>query len=420
VLIYLKNISKRVDGEEILKDVSLSVDRGEFVSVVGASGSGKSSLLYIMGLLEGVSRAEAEERAAELLRNMGLGGKERRKPYQLSGGEQQRVAVARALANDPAVILADEPTGNLDSRNTEMVMEIFERLNGEGRRDERREADSVIRFRDFMEESVRRYYTSSREKFAGGGDFFTAPELDSLFGEAVAEFLLPYIEKMESPVLLELGAGRGLMARDILSYYRHHRPDLFTRLRYRIYEISPFLKGIQKEVLSEFGCVSWVDDLEAMEGVVLSNEFFDALPVHVVEGNRELYLRGGDASGGPRGEGVPEKNGIRGAEAEDRGSIAVYKKHRLRSDIYSCGGDADMSAQVNFSALITYGRELGLETIFLKKQRDFLTGIPRFLKEIERLAVRRDPLSIERFSRIKIMLISMGDRFRVLFQRKEL
>jgi len=189
VLIYLKNISKRVDGEEILKDVSLSVDRGEFVSVVGASGSGKSSLLYIMGLLdrpttgevffegrkidysdeehlsrlrnrkigfifqfhyllpefsalenvmipmlrEGVSRAEAEERAAELLRNMGLGGKERRKPYQLSGGEQQRVAVARALANDPAVILADEPTGNLDSRNTEMVMEIFERLNGEGR-----------------------------------------------------------------------------------------------------------------------------------------------------------------------------------------------------------------------------------------------------------------------------------------------
>jgi len=313
-----------------------------------------------------------------------------------------------------------------------------------------------------MEESVRRYYTSSREKFAGGGDFFTAPELDSLFGEAVAEFLLPYIEKMESPVLLELGAGRGLMARDILSYYRHHRPDLFTRLRYRIYEISPFLKGIQKEVLSEFGCVSWVDDLEAMEGVVLSNEFFDALPVHVVEGNRELYLRGGKEVWMPLED--PEvreflrKMGYEGLKQRievpldalkmlakvslalrrgyhlvidygytseelanfPRGTIAVYKKHRLRSDIYSCGGDADMSAQVNFSALITYGRELGLETIFLKKQRDFLTGIPRFLKEIERLAVRRDPLSIERFSRIKIMLISMGDRFRVLFQRKEL
>ena len=64
---------------------------------------------------------------------MGLKGKEKRKPYQLSGGEQQRVAVARALANDPAVILADEPTGNLDSKNTEVVMEIFLELNRQGR-----------------------------------------------------------------------------------------------------------------------------------------------------------------------------------------------------------------------------------------------------------------------------------------------
>ncbi len=178
-----------MDGEEILREVSLTVDRGEFLSVVGASGSGKSSLLYIMGLLDrptegevifegrrvdysseetlsrirnrkigfvfqfhyllpefsalenvmvpmlraNVPRRTAQERAEDLLRRVGLSGKENRKPYQLSGGEQQRVAIARALANDPVIILADEPTGNLDSRNTEVVMEIFEQLHREGR-----------------------------------------------------------------------------------------------------------------------------------------------------------------------------------------------------------------------------------------------------------------------------------------------
>lgn len=320
----------------------------------------------------------------------------------------------------------------------------------------------MIRFRDFMEEAVRRYYTSSREKFAAGGDFFTAPELDPLFGEAVAEFLLPYIKEMEKPVLLELGAGRGLMARDILSYYRNHHPRLFARLRYRIYEISPFLRKVQGRILWEFDCVSWVEDLEPLEGVVLSNEFFDALPVHVVQGDRELYLRGEEEVWmplrDPRLREFLRKMGYKelkqrievpldalrilekvslalrrgyhlvidyGYTSEElvnfpRGTIALYKKHRLRSDIYSCRGDADMSAHVNFSALIAYGREFGLETVFLKKQRDFLMGVPRFLEEIQRLASLEDPSSIERFSRIKIMLISMGDRFRVLFQRKEL
>ena len=188
-LLSLRGIYRRIEGEEILKGIDLDVYRGEFLSIVGASGSGKSSLLYIMGLLDrpsegevlfegrkvefdkegelsqirnrklgfvfqfhyllpeltalenvmvpmlklGVPKVEASERARELLGSVGLKGKEGRKPHQLSGGEQQRVAIARALANDPLLILADEPTGNLDSKNTEIVMDIFLELNRRGR-----------------------------------------------------------------------------------------------------------------------------------------------------------------------------------------------------------------------------------------------------------------------------------------------
>ncbi|RLJ69856.1 lipoprotein-releasing system ATP-binding protein [Hydrogenivirga caldilitoris] len=188
-LVSLKGVYKSIDGEEILKDISLDVFKGEFLSVMGASGSGKSSLLYILGLIDkptkgevmfegkridfsddkklsalrnrklgfvfqfhyllpeftalenimvpmlkaGVGKSEAKERAYRLLEVVGLSGKEERKPYQLSGGEQQRVAIGRALANEPTLILADEPTGNLDSKNTEAVMDIFLELNRDGK-----------------------------------------------------------------------------------------------------------------------------------------------------------------------------------------------------------------------------------------------------------------------------------------------
>ncbi len=187
-LIELKGIKKRIGQEEILKGIDLRVEAGEFVSIVGASGSGKSSLLYIMGLLDKPTDGEvffegervdfsdekrlsfirnrrigfvfqfhyllpefsllenvmlpalklrvekelAQERAYELLKRLGLGGKERRKIYEVSGGEMQRTAIARALINKPAVILADEPTGNLDSKNSMKVMEIFQEINSEG------------------------------------------------------------------------------------------------------------------------------------------------------------------------------------------------------------------------------------------------------------------------------------------------
>jgi len=188
-IIQLKNIFKKIRDEEILKNINISINKGEFISIIGPSGSGKSSLLYIMGLLDkptsgevivdgqnidfsnpqkishirnskfgfifqfhylvsefnlienvitpmlkaGKTKEESIERAYMLLKNFGLTGKEKRKPFEISGGEQQRVAIARALANNPLVIIADEPTGNLDSKNTATVMEIFCKLHLEGK-----------------------------------------------------------------------------------------------------------------------------------------------------------------------------------------------------------------------------------------------------------------------------------------------
>ncbi len=317
-------------------------------------------------------------------------------------------------------------------------------------------------FRDFMEEKVREYYTSPKQKFSSQGDFFTAPELDRTFGEAIADFLYHRLREFESPTILELGAGRGLLARDILSYYREKDPDLYQRLNYLIYEMSPPLIETQKKILSEFDKVSWVEDLPQMEGVVLSNEFYDALPVHVVKEGKELYINdeGEEVWLSLENERIKEflkrmgyedlnqrvevcldcidmlervANALlkgyhlaidygyvsQGIQKFPEGTVVGYKKHTLEGDIYQ-KEDMDISAQVNFSALMEYGKDFGLETILYDSQRNFLASIPHFVSQLELLSFEDTPENIERLSRLKTMLISMGDRFKVLFQRKGL
>ncbi len=195
-----------------LKNVDLSIDKGDFVAIVGASGSGKSTLMNILGCLDKpssgsyvlddvktesmsseklaeirnkkigfvfqsfnliprtsalhnvelpmiyakVPRKERLDKAKKALSRVGLGDRMDHKPNEISGGQKQRVAIARALVNDPAIILADEPTGNLDSVSTHEIMDIFKELNQEGATiilvthepDIAEEAKRVVTFKD--------------------------------------------------------------------------------------------------------------------------------------------------------------------------------------------------------------------------------------------------------------------------------
>jgi putative ABC transport system ATP-binding protein len=192
-LVELRNVRKvyQLGGEEIraLDGVSLDIEAGEFISIIGPSGSGKSTLMHILGCLDsptdgtimldgtmihdasprqlahirnqkigfvfqffnllpklnvmqnvelpmiygGVGTKERQKRAMEALHLVGLEARSKHRPSQLSGGQQQRVAIARALVNNPRIIFADEPTGNLDSHTGEAILTLFRKLSSEGR-----------------------------------------------------------------------------------------------------------------------------------------------------------------------------------------------------------------------------------------------------------------------------------------------
>jgi len=180
-MLSAKNIQKKYGQLQVLKGVDINIKKGEIVSIVGSSGAGKSTLLHILGTLDkadageiilnnqridqlsgkklaafrnseigfvfqfhhllpeftalenvcipgwiaGGKKKEVQTRATELLNTLGLSGRLENKPQQLSGGEQQRVAVARALINNPSIVMADEPTGNLDSANAKDLHQLF-------------------------------------------------------------------------------------------------------------------------------------------------------------------------------------------------------------------------------------------------------------------------------------------------------
>ncbi len=220
-IIVLKNIEKLYKiGKELiyaLRDISLNVEKNEYVALMGPSGSGKSTLMNMLGCLDtpsngeyilnghsvatmsdselaeirnkeigfvfqtfnllprattienvalplvyaGMSKAAREERAKEVLEQVGLGDRMSHKPNELSGGQRQRVAIARALVNKPAIILADEPTGNLDSKTSIEIMGLLENIHKNGNtiilvtheEDIAMHAHRIVRLRDGLVES---------------------------------------------------------------------------------------------------------------------------------------------------------------------------------------------------------------------------------------------------------------------------
>ena len=128
-----KNYQQGKMSVPVLKDVNFSMEEGEYVAIMGPSGSGKTTLMNIIGCLDKPTEGKFFLDGQDiLLERVGLADRVDFQPNQLSGGQMQRVAIARAIVNNPKLLLADEPTGALDSKSGAQVMELFQKLNDEG------------------------------------------------------------------------------------------------------------------------------------------------------------------------------------------------------------------------------------------------------------------------------------------------
>ena len=143
-MIKINNLHHSYDNIKVLDGINLEINKSEIISVLGKSGAGKTTLLNLIGtldtiqdgeifingkLINNLSLKELYKLRNELLKKLDLTNRAQHKPNQLSGGEKQKISICRALINSPSFVLADEPTGNLDSHNTEIIYKLFQKLN---------------------------------------------------------------------------------------------------------------------------------------------------------------------------------------------------------------------------------------------------------------------------------------------------
>ncbi len=343
------------------------------------------------------------------------------------------------------------------------------------------EQGGPLTFADFMEVALYDpdfgYYMSSDARIGRAGDYYTSPDVHPLFAELIGRQIAQAAEGVQDFTIMEMGAGKGLLARHLLNSYRRENPTFLSRIRYLVVERSPALASLQKQFLQslvdEGVRITWIPHLDALPagsltGVILSNELVDAFAVHrVVQrplGLREIFVGwdsqarfieieappcspalqayfdriGVSLEDGQRAEvnlhaldwmrqvGAILTRGLvftidYGHTARDlyaptrkAGTLLCYHRHTVSDTPYLRVGEQDMTAHVDFTSLALAGRETGLEVTGFTNQLHFLLGLG-----IESAFAGLDPLSPECVSlRSLLRPEGMGATYKILVQHK--